>query len=95
MNRGLELDGLTGGEVVKRDPTVADADFVLVEEVEIETRCEIFFVPQARGAGFRSAISCALCRSTGHRAHFERSNLAYNSHTECQTLAGTWRTRNR
>jgi hypothetical protein len=38
MGSGLELDGLTGDEVVKRDPTVANADFVLVEELEVEAK---------------------------------------------------------
>jgi hypothetical protein len=38
MNRGLELDGLTGSEVVERNPPVANADFVLVEQVEIEAK---------------------------------------------------------
>ena len=49
MNRGLELYALTGREVVERDPTVADADFVPVEEVESEAKVGDFLVPQARG----------------------------------------------
>jgi len=37
MNRGLELYGLTRGDVLNRDPTVADTDFILVIEIEIKS----------------------------------------------------------
>jgi hypothetical protein len=36
MNRGLKLYGLPGRNVLDGNPTVANADFVLVVEVEIE-----------------------------------------------------------
>jgi hypothetical protein len=36
MNRGLKLYGLPRRNVLDSNPTVANADFVLVVEVEIE-----------------------------------------------------------
>ncbi len=36
MNSGLKLYGLSGRDIVERDPTVADADFVLVVQIKIE-----------------------------------------------------------
>jgi hypothetical protein len=49
MNRGLKLYGLPRRNVLDSDPTVANADFVLVVEVEIEAKARYFPVPQVFG----------------------------------------------
>ena len=51
MNRGLELYGLAGADVLNRDPTVAYTDFVFVVEVEIKSEMRDPLAPQIFSSG--------------------------------------------
>src|SRR5438309_6203498 len=65
MNRGLELYGLAGADVLDRDRTVAYTDFVFVVEVEIKSEMRDPLAPQIFSSGIDQIVVLA-----GNRTDF-------------------------
>ena len=49
MNCRLKLHGLAGRNVFDRGPTIADADLVFIEQIQVETEVGNLLVPQIVG----------------------------------------------